>query len=869
MPKEPFELDRLVHELGVDTDPDAGGVRHDLPSLEPLSHEHPHLKAATFDVEDFLLSRAYTSLPDLGSELKEYGAKLKEELVQLINEDYEAFISLSTDLRGEGARLERLHWPLPKLRKEIELSTNELKEVQDAVQAKLQERAAIREEKALLHLLLKISESVQRLENLLLLASPPDESSLEGLSDDYKSPIDDIQRPNAFTASEDDGAEEHSRRGRGKHVARVGAEYMQLLYDAEKARTEGCAFIETLQGRIDRIKNALSSDLDFFFATVLQTLILPNDNNKVSPMEKARLTADLTDCFKTYDLLGAWRQAEEVIRRTIVKPFVRQTVFSGALAVPHSPLMPKTPFPQTTISPMTPSTPFTPFSRIVGTSSSEAPTAGRFSLVLPEDMEDPLQKLYNKLLRFIERDMALLSKHKQPLLLLGEDASANAPLDENRFYILANVVFDEIGRALGDELGSTLFAANYATSSNFVSLLESLAPSTQSIRALRAHPSFTGYQKRWQLPVYFQLRWKEIVLKLEDALSSPTPTHIRENPSASHPFFTAQASGVMHAIETCWGDEVFIPDLGHRFWRMTLQILSRFRTWLDAAIALRDSKPNASGPLQKVRDVELGHTDPLTNLIGTSGAGGDPTATANAAAEDATLKDSAALVADIMSLERAVLELWNNSINECLPQDDETEDHSDEEILRISVQNFSERIPDFSSQIISILTRRCSENVASVRSIPSHFRAMTQRRDVSEPSQFVVNTLRPLRSFLDAPGVGSTLHQRVGAQWSSEVFESVASTYFMQLELTKGTEKSLRRLRRPQRQQTGFSFLGGGGRNVQEEGSSAADERIEAQIVLDVETLGLQAAALGVDVEKSEAYQRLRQSAAAGLAADG
>ena len=61
---------------------------------------------------------------------------------------------------------------------------------------------------ALLHLLLKISESVQRLENLLLLASPPDESSLEGLTDDYKSPVDDVQRPNAFTASEDDGAEE-------------------------------------------------------------------------------------------------------------------------------------------------------------------------------------------------------------------------------------------------------------------------------------------------------------------------------------------------------------------------------------------------------------------------------------------------------------------------------------------------------------------------------------------------------------------------------------------------------------------------------------------------------------------------------------
>lgn len=125
MPKEPFELERLAQELGVGKDNDQDAAPHDLPTLEPLSHEHPQLKAPTFDAEDFLLSRAYTSLPDLGSELKEYLATLKEELVQLINDDYEAFISLSTDLRGEGARLERLHFPLPALRKEIEVRWND------------------------------------------------------------------------------------------------------------------------------------------------------------------------------------------------------------------------------------------------------------------------------------------------------------------------------------------------------------------------------------------------------------------------------------------------------------------------------------------------------------------------------------------------------------------------------------------------------------------------------------------------------------------------------------------------------------------------------------------------------------------------
>lgn len=120
---DPYELDRLADELAeregeVDVDTD-----YPLPVLEPLSHEHPLLRADNpdFDVEEFLLSRSHISLQDLRVELKEYSASLKDELVQLINDDYEAFISLSTDLREEGQRLEQLKMPMDTLRTEIEV----------------------------------------------------------------------------------------------------------------------------------------------------------------------------------------------------------------------------------------------------------------------------------------------------------------------------------------------------------------------------------------------------------------------------------------------------------------------------------------------------------------------------------------------------------------------------------------------------------------------------------------------------------------------------------------------------------------------------------------------------------------------------
>ena len=49
-----------------------------------------------------------------------------------------------------------------------------LQVIQDEIKEKLDRRAVIREEKAFLHQLLKISESITRLESLLLISSPDD-----------------------------------------------------------------------------------------------------------------------------------------------------------------------------------------------------------------------------------------------------------------------------------------------------------------------------------------------------------------------------------------------------------------------------------------------------------------------------------------------------------------------------------------------------------------------------------------------------------------------------------------------------------------------------------------------------------------------
>ena len=56
------------------------------------------------------------------------------------------------------------------------------------------------------------------------------------------------------------------------------------------------------------------------FARTIQSLTRLH----VPDAERARLTADITECLRTYDTLGLWRDAEDVLRREVVREFVKK-----------------------------------------------------------------------------------------------------------------------------------------------------------------------------------------------------------------------------------------------------------------------------------------------------------------------------------------------------------------------------------------------------------------------------------------------------------------------------------------------------------------------------------------------------------------
>ncbi|CAA7261620.1 unnamed protein product [Cyclocybe aegerita] len=871
--RDPYELDRLADELANRESSHPRSMRQafrlneeldedlpDLPEHIPLSHNDKYLSAEVFDVEEFLLARSHTSLPDLRAELRQYLAELKEELVKLINDDYEAFISLSTDLRDEGARLERLRHPLKTLKANVLESKHELKAIQNAIYDKLISRAKLREEKALLHLLLKISDSVTRLESLLVITSPK-----EDLSESFE-----VNNPNflVYPSHSEEISEEKFRGNKAKHLGRVAAEYTQLLYHVHKAQVENRVFVAEIQWRIDRIQSTLSSDLDQLFAQIVVSLTDPKGENRGTELEKNKWIADLTECLRTYDLLGLWRDAEDVIRREAFRAFIKKTIYPGALAEPHSPIIPHTPFHISAPPPMTSTPahqiPYTPFTAFISkqmaynafdSSSSDAP-----QLHLLDD-DDPLARLYNQLLRFVERDICRIMniaervsvKQASDIQNAQTSSSPKAQVEdlEKGFHIMSGVVWDELGRAIMDEIGTVVFAAgqpnefrkNYETTQAFIRSLELLAPSRQSVEAMRSHPVYHAFERRWQLPVYFQLRWKEIAGALEEALSARFEPTLSKDKS----FATSQASAIWIAISACWSSEIYIPELSHRFWKLSLQILNRFKVWLDENVV--NGARNSFDAQDRVSSPNIPRAE-------TPVSASEVPSAETVAADDALLRQSSAAIVDIRVLEHNMLTLWRQVISMMMPDSDD-EELQTEDGMRESLDGLVAFIAPLSSKIAGVLTKRCCDGLLPVRSIPSQFRAMSNKRNPSVPSYFVSSILRPVKQYFAigaADGPGSALKDAFLKPYATEVFNNVTQRYISYLTAMKKTEESLRRLKKNKKQP--FSLFGSSA-GASDEGKD--EERIRSQMILDVEAFGRDAQSLQVEVDTNQHFLFLKE----------
>jgi hypothetical protein len=141
--------------------------------------------------------------------------------------------------------------------------------------------------------------------------------------------------------------------------------------------------------------------------------------------------------------------------------------------VPHTPFQVSGPEPISSTFP-THQIPYTPFTAFI---PKQAPSGIPNSLIdLPQvyllgDADDSLARLYNQLLRFVERDVtrimdiaekvSIKPSSELPLkkLQFSPNPETNSGPESREFQIMANVVWDEFGRSVMDEIGGIVFAA--------------------------------------------------------------------------------------------------------------------------------------------------------------------------------------------------------------------------------------------------------------------------------------------------------------------------------------------------------------------------------------------------------------------------
>ncbi|GAA6031739.1 hypothetical protein JCM8097_001962 [Rhodosporidiobolus ruineniae] len=809
----------------------------DLPSAPPLSHEV--LSRDDFDPDHFLLERRHTPLEDLRSELRTYLATLRTSLVGVINEEYEAFIGLSLGLKHAAVSqsLSTIRRPVLSIRGEVVRVKDELEGMRDEMAAVLDERKEVREMKALMRRLLATEEAVDKVEGLLKVGKGAEKARQLELTVD--SPA--------------------------KRLERIASDYTHMRYLV--ARAGDLPYVHSLEPRITQLTSTLHQELADLLSSILA-------GDPSSPTYRKELITAL----RTFSSLNLVPQAEDIIRTSVLDPFIKRAVHRDALS-DSSPGA----FPTAEDAYVPPAYRLEPI---------DPPAAHRDAS--PDAL--PLLHLFNRLLAFVSRDCSVLLDVAERVVvgippsfsLAVEGKSRSAPSTESSalpagpggYEVLSNVVFFALVTALVTELGPTLFAAgrptvfhqNYLLASAFVARIESLTPSIAHLEALRASPTYVALFKRFQLPVYFQLRLKDAVSSIERAFDVGSASG---GGGGGDGFVMSESEAVYKALRRCWEEEVWLEELTARFWRLSLQILSRYRTWLN------DQVPKYVLPASASSANLAGLAAPASGAQSRSSFDGDrsrltPSASASStrpstpsgqpqsdeASEETTLRQLTVLIADARTMERKVWsEIWEEGgVKEKVGAADE----GAADVLRASLSSMTSLVPSLSSQITTILIKRCAEHLKLVRSVASQVRASTRRpgQGAAEPSYFVPSILKELRAYLAGPG--RVVEKDLREKWATAVVEDIAARYTAILSTQKKTEDSLRWLKKGRQ---GLSFFGRAASSTPQPDESD-DDRVKQQMQVDVEALARDAEELGVDVGGSGAFEGLRR-ATRGEAAEG
>ncbi|XP_041714905.1 conserved oligomeric Golgi complex subunit 2 isoform X2 [Coregonus clupeaformis] len=436
-----------------------------------------------------------------------------------------------------------------------------------------------------------------------------------------------------------------------------------------------------------------------------------------------------------------------------------------------------------------------------------------------------LQIMYTKLLEFVPHHCRLL-REVTGMAISSEKADIVPGYD-----FLVNSVWPEIIKGIEERIPSLFNAGNpdtfyemYTISMDFVRKFERQCGSQASVRRLRAHASYQSFHNKWNLPVYFQLQYKEIAACLENAVADGL-----EAAPAGSCYHLLVSQVLWNSLVRCWAEKVYLPPLAHRFWKLTLQLISRYSKFLTEMLTKSPTTEVCKDPVRPLPSSASSTSSRTSQDDGGSESGSPATL---------STKQLVFIASDVDKLQDQIPEL-----SKMIKQKLEVIGYKNfvivGEALEDSKASLSGCIPTLNSKMTQHLTERCFRFLKSASEVPRLYRR-TNKEVPSRASAYMENALRPLHQLLSDSK--DMVKPSIAQDWLRVALNNCTHRYFETisdvLSSVKKMEESLKRLK--QARKTATTNMTG------TTGGPTDDSKIRLQLALDVEYLGEQIQKMGL-----------------------
>ncbi|XP_067840189.1 conserved oligomeric Golgi complex subunit 2 [Heptranchias perlo] len=462
-----------------------------------------------------------------------------------------------------------------------------------------------------------------------------------------------------------------------------------------------------------------------------------------------------------------------------------------------------------------------------------------------------LQEMYGKLLDFIPNHCRLLQ------VVTGGAVTGNKTEVIPGYDFTVNSVWPEMVRGLEEKLPSLfnpgnpdMFHEKYKMTMEFIRKFEWQCASQASVKRLRSHSAYKSFNGKWSLPVYYQIRFKEIAGHLELSMSEG----LKEAPDGSE-FRLLVTHVLWQNLMKCWSDHIYLPPLAHRFWKLTLQLLARYTKWVEE---LKTVSPNKDLTHQGMKPSPANSTNTVSSPNGSNEEQGNGLAADVKAVPPLSVNQLVYVVADLDKVQEQLPELLE-IIKPRLEHIGFENISLISEALTDSQTSMVSSLPALSDRIIEELSEACFIYLKNALEVPRLYRR-TNKEVPTKASLYVENALKPLYHLQSE--YSSVVKENRIQEWLSGALRISTERYYETvsdvLSSVKKMEESLKRLKQARKSAAAS--------NAGTNSGISDDNKIRLQLALDVEYLWNQIQRLGLQMSAFTRFTALMDLAQAAKA---